>query len=222
MEECYSIKEFAEKANISQQAVYKQLSGRLEPYVILEGKQKKIKAAALAAFYSTHSTNSTQSQTVEQPEVEEVENAASKDNTEPEEEGEKAEVEQPIQPEFNQNSTTVEQPQNSGAKMQSDLELQVEELQEQIKLLLQESAEEKAFLREQIQKKDKQIESLSDSLKMAQQLAAADKKKLLELEMKQQEKKEEVAAASDIQIDLDREPEEQPQKKTFWQRLFGR
>ena len=220
MEEYYSIKEFAEKANISQQAVYKQLAGRLEPYVILEGKQKKIKAAALKEFYSTQSQKVEQPiQPVEQPRVELVEN--------PEPEGTRedmqgAAVEQPIQPEFNPNSTRVEQPIQPDERQQNELEQKIEELQQQLNKLIQESAEEKAFLREQIQKKDKQIEDLSESLKREQQLAAADKKILLELADKGKQQHEEKAAASDIVIDPDKEPEEQPQKKSFWQRLFGR
>lgn len=47
----YSIKEFAEKAGVSQSAIYQQLDGRLKPYVITVKGKKRLDAAALREFY---------------------------------------------------------------------------------------------------------------------------------------------------------------------------
>ena len=47
----YSIKEFAEKAGVSQSAIYQQLDGRLKPYVITIKGKKRLDAAALREFY---------------------------------------------------------------------------------------------------------------------------------------------------------------------------
>lgn len=55
-----TVKEFAEKANISQQAVYKQINGRLKPFIHMVRGQKVIEAAALKNSiqpkFNNHST----------------------------------------------------------------------------------------------------------------------------------------------------------------------
>lgn len=204
-----TVKEFADAAKISQQAVYKQISGRLKPFIKVEGNKKMIAAAALKEFYSIdNSDDSTQVEQVDQP------NSTSKNNDiQPLVEG----VEQ-------LNSTKI-----SNDKKQNILEDQIKDLQKQIQEILKNDQEEKKFLRDQIKQKDKQIESLTENLKIAQQLAAADKKKLLELEDKQKEQ-ETIDIEDQLVREKDKPPEnfhneaaaDQPKKKGFFAKLFGR
>ena len=199
-----TVKEFADAAKISQQAVYKQISGRLKPFVKIEGKQKMIAAAALKEFYSIDSLIKVVQ--LEQP------------RSAPEYNDIQKKVEKVEQLE----NRTVEQLNSNQTKI---LEDQVKELQKQIQEIIKKDQEEKQFLRDQIKQKDKLIESLTDNLKIAQQLAAADKKKLLELEDKQDvvlEADDQKAAAVDNEV-----KEEQPiirhsKKKTFFSKLFKR
>ena len=208
MNEYLTVKEFAAAAGISQQAVYKQIGSRLKPYVVNKGNQKVIAEEALKTFYpdadsirnstldSTNSTLDSTNSTGENPEIQ------------PDSMQKEDEVEQ------------VKQPDSTGSgedSKQKDLEEQIKKLQEQIENILKNEQEEKEFLKEQIRQKDKQIDSLTENLAMAQQLAAADKRKLLELEEKQ---KEEPMVVEDLDIDpeppaADQEIEE-PKKKGFW------
>lgn len=221
--EYLTVKEFADAAKISQQAVYKQISSRLKPYISIVGNQKMIHAAALEKFYPEE----------ENDRKKEVEQPVQPDTT-PDIEVEQLKpapdivVEQPIQPKVAQPTPTDKEMERT----QQLLEDQIKELQSQMKEIIKNQHEEKEFLRDQIKQKDKQIESLTDNLKMAQQLAAADKKKLLELEAKQQEYKETVvdpivktpAANENINVVGNEEntQEETPApKKSFFARLFG-
>ena len=66
----YTIKEFAELRGVSQQAIYKQLSGKLSPFVVVRDGQKYISGEFFRQETPTteHSTNSTEDSTeVEQP-----------------------------------------------------------------------------------------------------------------------------------------------------------
>lgn len=198
----FTVKEFAEKANISQQAVYKQISGRLKPYIHNVKGQKVIEAAAFKKFYST-----------------EVQQPHNPDST--------TEI-RDFKPEDEQLNSTQIQPDNSNQKQQ-ELEQQIKELRGQLKQIIENEQEEKQFLRNQIVQKDKQIESLTENLKIAQQLAAADKKKVLELEAKQEEiRKAEVAVSEDSAADSaadavpkeDTKEQEQPKRKGIFARLF--
>lgn len=193
MEKLYTVKDFAEQANISQQAVYKQINSRLKPFIHTVNGQKFIEAAALEKFYSTQ---------IEQP--------FNPDSTA---------KNLDIQPRVVQSDSTVIQPEKVEQK-QHELEDQIKELQSQIKQIVENEQEERQFLREQIKQKDKQIESLTENLKIAQQLAAADKKKILELEAKQEEnKQEEIAVAVDPAAK--EEEIEKPKRKGFFARLFN-
>ena len=199
----FTVKEFAEKANISQQAVYKQINGRLKPYIHNVKGQKVIEAAAFKKFYSTEVQQPHNPDSI--PEI------------------------QDFKPEDEQLNSTQIQPDNNNQKQQ-ELEQQIKELQGQLKQIIENEQEEKQFLRDQIKQKDKQIESLTDNLKIAQQLAAADKKKVLELEAKQEEiRKAEVAVsedsaanpAADAAPKEDTKEQEQPKRKGIFARLFN-
>jgi len=196
--EYLTVKEFAAAANISQQAVYKQLNTRLKPFVRKKGNQKLISIDALKTFYL--SENST--------EVEQVEQL----NTAQESLDFQPDAAKVAQPDLTQNSDHLQK---------QKLEDQIMDLQRQIQEILKSEQEEKQFLKDQITQKDKQIESLTESLKMAQQLAAADKKKVLELEAKQQE----IIEAEDKNISVTAEEKKEkldpPPKRGFFSRLFG-
>lgn len=193
MEKLYTVKDFAEQANISQQAVYKQINSRLKPFIHTVNGQKFIEAAALEKFYSTQ---------IEQP-LNPDSTARTLD----------------IQPNVVQLDSTQIQPEENGGR-QKKLEDQIKELQKQLNQIVENEQEERNFLREQIRQKDKQIESLTENLKIAQQLAAADKKKVIELEARQNEKEETVIAA-DNEIDQTEQETVQEKKKSFFAKLFG-
>lgn len=190
-----TVKEFAEQANISQQAVYKQINGRLKPFMYNINGQKVIEAAALEKFYSTQGVQPTNPDTTAQ-------------NLD-------------FQPKVVQSQTTENQPETRNQK-EKELERKIEQLQEQLKKIIENEQEEKLFLRDQIKEKDRQIEHLTENLKMAQQLAAADKKKLIELEEKQAEKSETIITAA-VNHEADQPEHEAPQgeKKSFFARFFG-
>lgn len=192
-----TVKEFAEQANISQQAVYKQLNSRLKPFIHNVNGQKFIEAAALEKFYSTQ-----------------VVQSLNPDST-PEN--------QEIQPEVAQPNSTLIQPkkdEQTDTEKQQELEDQIKELQKQIKQIIENEQEERQFLRDQIKQKDKQIESLTENLKIAQHLAAADKKKVMELEAKQQEN---MKAEVEVQVDpaASEENIDRQKKKGLFARLFN-
>lgn len=71
MSEYVSVKEFAEMAGISKQAVYSQLDTRLNKYVVQVGKVKKIDKAALLEFYPNQSVNQVEQE--KQPSLNQVE-----------------------------------------------------------------------------------------------------------------------------------------------------
>ena len=216
-------KEFAEAAGVSVQTIYKQMNSRLSPYVETIKGKKKIAAAALKEFYDIEE----QSETTETDEIK-PETTVNKPETTV-----KVERTTDIKPETtfeNQSVSTENQP-------KTDLEKRIEELENLLHRQIEEDRQEKEFLRDQIRQKDKTIENLTENLKMAQQLAAADKKKLLEIEQRQQDREpieadqaEEVitpaAAAADQEQGQDdnQQEKEQPQErglKAFLRRLFG-
>lgn len=63
--ECLTVAEFAQRAGVTKQAVYKQLNNRLNKYVIEEKGKKLIKSTALNDLYND--TTIEKSQPVEQP-----------------------------------------------------------------------------------------------------------------------------------------------------------
>lgn len=179
MKKYLTVKEFAEAAGITQQAVYKQIdNGRLKNYTEVIEDQKMIRTTAFKRFYPKR---------VEQ--VEQLNSTAQnleKSDLNPD-------LVQPIQP----------------AREIQLLEDQISDLREQ----LEENKEEILFLRGQVAAKDSQIFNLTDNLKIAQQLAAADKKKILEIEEKQREQEEN---KQEIVV-----PEEEKKEKSWFRRFLG-
>lgn len=221
MKDFLTVKEFAEMANKKPQTIYKQLDKRLKPYVKIDKGQKVISAEALKDFYGVEQPFQPDS-TVNQP---------------------KTTVKDENSTENQSNSTFDSQPKSTEKQQQTSLEKRIDELEKLLQKQIEEDRQEKEFLKEQIRQKDKTIENLTENLKMAQQLAAADKKKLLEIEQRQQDKETVEAdkaaevitpapAANQEQGQADNQQEkEQPQErglkaflrrlKAFLRRLFG-
>lgn len=221
MNEYLTVQEFAAAAGVSKQAIYKQMNSRLAPYVQTIKGQRKIAAAALHEFYDT----------VEQPKQPE----ATENQQKPTEKVENSTENQP-------NSTITKQPETTEKQEQTSLEKRIDELEKLLQKQIEEDRQEKEFLKDQIRQKDKTIENLTENLKMAQQLAAADKKKLLEIEQRQQEREQDIVAADQAesvitpaapaadqeqgqgeQAAADQKEAARPQKglKGFLRRLFG-
>lgn len=84
-EKIFTIKEFAELRGVSQQAIYKQLSGKLSPFVVVRDGQKYISGDFFrqASAQPEHSTNSTEDSTKFNNHSTEVEQPVERDeNTE--------------------------------------------------------------------------------------------------------------------------------------------
>lgn len=202
-------KEFAEAAGVSVQTIYKQMNSRLAPFVVTIRGQKKIDSVALQEFYSDDQPKTTVT-TENQPVT-----------------TEKSTHNQPESTLGNQSKST-----------QTDLEKRIEELENLLHKQVEEDRQEREFLKDQIRQKDRTIESLTENLKIAQQLAAADKKKLLEIEQRQQPPQEQepvetdpaekviepAAAAADQEQGQgnNQQKEEQQERgvKAFFRRLF--
>ena len=210
-EQYLTAKEFAAAAGVSAQTIYKQMNSRLAPYVKQIKGQKAINIDALKEFYD-----------IEEPQDPELTTGS----TQAQPNSNLVQSDPPLnQSETNSDDQlrpTLDQP-------NSILEKRVEELESLLKKQLEEDKQEKEFLREQIRQKDKTIESLTENLRIAQQLAAADKKKLLEIEQKQQQEekdKEIESPAAEPSVDQEQSQADQVEKKprgikAFFGHLFG-
>ena len=218
-DEYLTVQEFAKAAGVSKQTIYKQMNSRLAPYVQTIKGQRKIAAAALHEFYDT----------VEQPKQPE----ATENQQKPTEKVENSTENQP-------NSTITKQPETTENQEPTSLEKRIDELEKLLQKQIEEDRQEKEFLKDQIRQKDKTIENLTENLKIAQQLAAADKKKLLEIEQRQQEKEQGIivedqaegvinpaAAAADQEQGQDEQTEKKQKEgeskglRAFFRRLFN-
>ena len=210
MKDYLTAKEFAAAAHVSPQTIYRQMGGRLAPYVKIIKGQKRIAADALKDFY-------------EDVEEEKSETTASKPRT----------TENQLDATQNQPETTAnklrtteeEQPKSTESNPPASQDQQIEALNKLIEIV-QKELEEKD---KQLAVKDKQIQDLSDRLAEALQLtkgqqyiAAADKTKELMAARGQQDQEEGEAAADqeettsaiiENQADLE---EQQPKEKGFW------
>ena len=151
--EYLSIKDFAKRAGVSQQSLYKRLNklnNQLNNYIKLVDNQKMIDIRALQEVYGV-------------------------------------EVEQPIQPKIE----PVEQP-----------------IQPNFDSILSQNQQMIDMLKEQLEAKDKQIESLQKLLDQEQHLNAMNHEKILLLESKLEEPNEVDPKESD------------EQQKGFWAKIF--
>lgn len=217
--EYLSIAEFAEKAGVSKQAIYKQIgneNSQIAPYILREGKRTLIKVSALRELYGVdtgETTFTTQTGEVEQPisthiEGLEVEEQPPKDNpTNP--------TKQPLQP----NSTPESQP------IATDY---IEFLKAQLAEVKADRADTEKRLMATIQEKDAIIKEQSAQLaQLAKQVAQIADKALIATSQQQyltaMEKTEKQVEPIQAEEPPPAEPiEEDKPKKSFFQRLFGR
>lgn len=206
--EYLSIAEFAERAGVSKQAIYKQLNNensQIAPYVLRDGKRTLIKVSALSELYRVEtdfSTNSTQNSTELNPDF----NPAVEEKS--------TQVNHKSQP-FNPVSTPEFQP------LSTDY---IEFLKTQVSELKAEKAEIEQRLNATIQEKDSIIKEQSVQLaELAQQVAQIANKALITTSQQQYltaaEKIDKSEASTIEAIPVDEQSLEKP-KKSFLKKLF--
>lgn len=202
-----SITEFAEKAGVSKQAIYKQISNaksQLAPYVYRDGKQPLIEITALSKLYGVEIENSTLS-TDNQPFSTAQDENSTLESTRNQEE---------IQP-VNPNSTLDNQP------ISTDY---IAFLKAEIEGLKAEKAQTEQRLNDTIKEKDQIIKQQTEQLaSLAQQVADIATKALITTSQQQYltaaEKVDKQEPPADEAIIKEVEPE--APKKGFWAKLFG-
>ena len=215
--ECLSIAEFAEKAGVSKQAIYKQVNNensQISPYLVREGKRTLIKISALSELYGVDTLDLTLSTREETPDTTqstpeeggEVE-VATEETTQSEREN------QPKQPETTQEVKPIS----------TDY---IEFLKAQVADLKAEKAEMENRLNATIQEKDGIIKEQSAQLaQLAQQVAQIADRALIATSQQQyltaMEKSDKAEQAPFETIPVE-EPNIEIPKKGFWSRLFGR
>lgn len=203
--EYLSIAEFAEKAGVSKQAIYKQVNNensQITPYVLREGKRTLIKVSALSELYGVEADYSTFTTPKEGGEVEETTPQTTQSNPE----------NQPNNP----TSTPNFQP------ISTDY---IEFLKAQVSELKVEKAEVEHRLNTTIQEKDSIIKEQSARLaELAQQVAEIANKALITTSQQQYltaaEKIDKTEASTAEAIPVDEQSLDKP-KKSFWKMLFG-
>lgn len=201
--EYLSIADFAERAGVSKQAIYKQIgnaNSKIAPYIQRNGKQILIKISALKDLYGVEkvdSTQSTQDSTLFNPKSENRVEYSTQQSTRI-----NPDI-QPIQP----YSTQTIQP------VSTDY---IEFLKSQVSELKAEKAEIEQRLNATIQEKDSVIKEQSARLaELAQQVAQIADKALIATSQQQY-----LTAMDKSKSEIESVPVEQQSKKRFWNRLF--
>lgn len=218
--ECLSIAEFAEKAGVSKQAIYKQVNNensQLTPYIVREGKRTLIKASALVELYGVDTTETTFSTHAEDAQTTHS---------------------NPKQPERVDYSTHISTPEKVADNPETTFSTPdyqpiatdyIAFLKAQLDAVKAEKAQAEQRYNATIQEKDAIIKQQTEQLaSLAQQVAQLADKALIATSQQQyltaMEKAEKVEAipagepATEEQPTM--EPERKP-KKGFWSRIFG-
>ena len=214
--EYLSIAEFAEKAGVSKQAIYKQVgneNSQIAPYLLRDGKRTLIKVSALRELYKVDTENltfTTPTEDTGQPE------ATPKGENEVEETTPQTTIDNPIQQSGNPFSTIENQP------ISTDY---IEFLKAQVAELKAEKDAVEKRLSATIAEKDSIIKDQSAQLaQLAQQVAQIADKALITTAQQQYLTAKaggdtvEIPPAGDAPIE-EQTPEKK--KKGFWGRLFG-
>ena len=211
-----SIAEFAEKAKVSKQAIYKQVNNensQIAPFVLREGKRTLIKVSALSELYGVDTTEATFTTPTEDKQT---------TFTTPKEGGEVEEATQ---------EPTADNPQEQPAAAVSTAEVQplstdyIEFLKAQIAELKAEKADVEQRLNATIQEKDGIIKDQSAQLAhLAQQVAQIADKALIATSQQQYltaiEKGDRADTGTIEAIPVEKQTPEKP-KKGFLRRFFG-
>ena len=211
-----SIAEFAEKAKVSKQAIYKQVNNensQIAPFVLREGKRTLIKVSALSELYGVDTTEATFTTPTEDKQT----------TFTTQKEG--GEVEETTQ------EPTTDNPQEQPAAAVSTAEVQplstdyIEFLKAQIAELKAEKADVEQRLNATIQEKDGIIKDQSAQLaQLAQQVAQIADKALIATSQQQyltaMEKGDRADTGTIEAIPVEEQTPEKP-KKGFLRRFFG-
>ena len=211
-----SIAEFAEKAKVSKQAIYKQVNNensQIAPFVLREGKRTLIKVSALSELYGVDTTEATFTTPKEDKQS---------TFTTPKEGGEVEEATQ---------EPTADNPQEQPAAAVSTAEVQplstdyIEFLKAQIAELKAEKADVEQRLNATIQEKDGIIKDQSAQLaQLAQQVAQIADKALIATSQQQyltaMEKGDKADTGTIEATTVEEQAPEKP-KKGFLRRFFG-
>ena len=214
--EYLSIAEFAEKAGVSKQAIYKQVgneNSQIAPYLLRDGKRTLIKVSALRELYKVDTENltfTTHTEDTGQPE------ATPKGENEVEETTPQTTADNPTQQPDNPFSTLENQP------ISTDY---IEFLKAQVAELKAEKDAVEKRLSATIAEKDNIIKDQSAQLaQLAQQVAKIADKALITTAQQQYLTAKaggdavEITPAEEVPV-AEQPPEKK--KKGFWSRLFG-
>ena len=213
--EYLSIAEFAEKAGVSKQAIYKQVgneNSQIAPYLLRDGKRTLIKVSALRELYKVDTENltfTTPAEDTEQPEATPKGESVVEETTPP------TTLDNPTKQPNNPISTQENQP--ISTDYIAFLKAQIAELKEE------KTQNEKRFTAT-IQEKDAIIKSQTEQLaNLAQQVAQLADKALIATSQQQYLTAMEKAERAEpvAQDEQPVEPAIQEEKKGFWSRLFG-
>ena len=214
--EYLSIAEFAEKAGVSKQAIYKQVgneNSQIAPYLLRDGKRTLIKVSALRELYKVDTENltfTTPTEDAGQPE------ATPKGENKVEETTPQTTTDNPTQQPDNPFSTIENQP------ISTDY---IEFLKAQVAELKAEKEAVEKRLNATITEKDNIIKDQSAQLaQLAQQVAQIADKALITTAQQQYLTAKAGGDAVEITPAGDAPIEEQPpekKKKGFWSRIFG-
>ena len=214
--EYLSIAEFAEKAGVSKQAIYKQVNNensQIAPYLLRDGKRTLIKVSALRELYKVDTENLTFTTPTEDAEPTQTTQRGKDRVVEPTPQTTlESPIEQPIKPE----STLENQP------ISTDY---IEFLKAQVAELKAERDAVEKRLSATIAEKDSIIKDQSAQLaQLAQQVAQIADKALITTAQQQYLTARAGGDAVEItpaeEVPIEEQPPEK-KKKGFWSRLFG-
>ena len=214
--EYLSIAEFAEKAGVSKQAIYKQVgneNSQIAPYLLRDGKRTLIKVSALRELYKVDTENltfTTPAEDTEQPEATPKGESVVEETTPP------TTLDNPTKQPNNPISTQENQP------ISTDY---IEFLKAQVAELKAEKDAVEKRLSATIAEKDSIIKDQSAQLaQLAQQVAQIADKALITTAQQQYLTARAGGDAVEItpaeEVPIEEQPPEK-KKKGFWSRLFG-
>ena len=214
--EYLSIAEFAEKAGVSKQAIYKQVNNensQIAPYLLRDGKRTLIKVSALRELYKVDIENLTFTTPTEDAEATQT---TPKGKSEVEEQPPQTTLDNPIDQPNNPISTQENQP------ISTDY---IEFLKAQVAELKAEKDAVEKRLSATIAEKDSIIKDQSAQLaQLAQQVAQIADKALITTAQQQYLTARAGGDAVEItpaeEVPIEEQPPEK-KKKGFWSRLFG-
>lgn len=236
----YTIAKFAEKAGVSKQAIYKQISNansQIAPYIIKDGHRTLIDGTALSILYGVEPEISTSS-TREQPELSTISNdEVNPIQLDPAEQVARCQLKTIDKVETQTNEVNLSQParQENSTRRQAISDDYIEYLKAQIAELKAEKAQAEERFNSTIREKDDIIKQQSEQLahlskqvaEIAKQMAEIADKALITTSQQQYltavekvDKQEPTAEENVIMGNEELNKSNDQPKKSFWKRLF--